>query len=102
MVQLPGEQPHKTKQNFLTHIITRSKLLRNTKKHPNPPLPTTTTPPPKKVSGICQIYSGLRKPLFFSISNPLSLLWYIAKGDKEGDIWTDNSQSIETEILATN
>ena len=70
MVQLPGEQPHKTKQNFLTHIITRSKLLRNTKKHPNPPPPPTTTtsttptPPKKKVSGIRQIYSGLRKPLF--------------------------------------
>ena len=80
MVQLPGEQPHKTKQNFLTHIITRSKLLRNTKKHPNPPLHHHHhhhhhhPPPQKKVSGICQIYSGLRKPLFFSISNPLSLL----------------------------
>ena len=53
MVQLPGEQSHKTKQNFLTHIITRSQLLRNTKKHPL-----------QKVSGICQIYSGVRNPLF--------------------------------------
>ena len=63
MVQLPGEQSHKTKQNFLTHIITRSQLLRNTKKHPSRP-PTTTTTTPQKVSGICQIYSGVRNPLF--------------------------------------
>ena len=100
MVQLPGEQSHKTKQNFLTHIITRSQLLRNTKKHPSRPPTTTTTTPKKSVASVKFIQ--VSESLFLSISNPLSLLWYIANGDKEGDIWTDNSQSIETEILATN
>ena len=69
MVQLPGEQPHKTKQNFLTHIITRSKLLRNTKKHPNPPLPTTTTtttPPPKKSVASVK-FIQVSGSLFFSL-----------------------------------
>ena len=71
MVQLPGEQPHKTKQNFLTHIITRSKLLRNTKKHPNPPPPTTTTsttptpPPPKKKSVASVKFIQVSGSLFF-------------------------------------
>ena len=100
MVQLPGEQSHKTKQNFLTHIITRSQLLRNTKKHPSRPPPPPPQPPKKSVASVKFIQ--VSETLFMSISNPLSLLWYIANGDKEGDIWTDNSQSIETEILATN
>ena len=96
MVQLPDEQSHKTKQNLLTHNITRGHLLRNTKKYPphhhHHHHPTVASVKFIKVS----------ETLFVSVSNPLSLLWYIAKGDKEGDIWTDNSQSIETEILATN
>ena len=100
MVQLPDEESHKTKQNLLTHNITRGHLLRNTKKYPPPPPhhhnhhhhPTVASVKFIKVS----------ETLFVSVSNPLSLLWYIAKGDKEGDIWPDNSQSIETEILATN
>ena len=36
MVQLPDEESHKTKQNLLTHNITRGHLLRNNKKYPLP------------------------------------------------------------------
>lgn len=97
MVQLPDEQSHKTKQNLLTHNITRGHLPRNTKKYHPPPPPHHYHPTVASVKFI-----QVSETLFFSISNPLSLLWYIAKGDKEGDIWPDNSQSIETEILATN
>ena len=62
MVQLPDEQSHKTKQNLLTHNITRGHLPRNTKKYHPPPPP----PPLPPHSGICQIYSGLRNPLFLN------------------------------------
>ena len=38
MVQLPDELSHKTKQNLITHNITRGHdLLRNNKKYPPPP-----------------------------------------------------------------
>ena len=72
MVQLPGEQPHKTKQNFLTHIITRSKLLRNTKKHPNPPLHHHhhhhhPHPPPRKKSVASVKFIQVLGSLFFSL-----------------------------------
>ena len=39
MVQLPDELSHKTKQNLITHNITRGHLLRNNKKYPLPPSP---------------------------------------------------------------
>ena len=57
MVQLPDELSHKTKQNLITHNITRGHLLRNNKKYPPPPPPPPPPSPPPH-SGICQIYSG--------------------------------------------
>ena len=43
MVQSPDELSHKTKQNSITHNITRGHdLLRNNKKYP----PRSSTPPP--------------------------------------------------------
>ena len=39
MVQLPDELSHKTKQDLITHNITRGHLLRDNKKYPAPPQP---------------------------------------------------------------
>ena len=65
MVQLPDELSHKTKQNLLTHNITRGHLLRNNKKYPPPHHhPTVASVKFIKVS----------ETLFVSVSNLLSLL----------------------------